>query len=92
MQNTQSINAPSQETGIKCPEQSCDGSIVQKRSKRGKIFYGCNRFPDCKFATWDKPVDKECPLCGSKFLVEKSTKKDGTYLVCPTEGCGFKEG
>ena len=90
--NTQSINAPSQETGIKCPEQSCDGSIVQKRSKRGKIFYGCNRFPDCKFATWDKPVDKECPLCGSKFLVEKSTKKDGTYLVCPTEGCGFKEG
>jgi DNA topoisomerase-1 len=90
--NTQSANANNggEKTGVNCPEKDCDGMIVQRTSKRGKIFFGCSRFPDCTFATWDKPVSKECPECGANFLVEKSTKKQGTFLACHTKGCGFK--
>jgi len=62
-----------------------------KKSKRGKIFYGCNRYPECKYAIWDKPVNKKCPLCGADFLVEKTTKKEGTFLACIVKDCGFKE-
>jgi DNA topoisomerase-1 len=68
----------------------CPGEIVQKTSKRGKIFYGCSRYPECDFATWDKPVNQTCPLCGAKFLVEKSSKKEGRYLTCINKDCGFK--
>jgi len=90
--NTQSTNANNggDKTGVNCPEPGCAGELVQRTSKRGKIFYGCSRFPDCDFATWDKPVPKECPKCGAKFLLEKTTKKQGTFLVCHTKGCGFK--
>jgi len=78
-------------TGIKCPDPDCDGEIVERVSKRGKIFYGCSQFPKCNFAAWDKPVDKPCPECGSKYLVEKSTKKQGEFLACPDKKCGYKE-
>ncbi len=90
---TESLNAngPGKDTGVKCPEKNCDGQIVEKKSRRGKIFYSCNRYPDCKFATWDKPVAKKCPDCGSSFLVEKSTKKAGQFLACNTKGCNYKE-
>lgn len=53
---------------LDCP--NCDGSIVEKKTKRGKIFYGCSNYPTCKFATWDKPINEFCPSCG-KILVEK---------------------
>jgi DNA topoisomerase I len=85
-----SSNGSGEKTGVDCPEPDCDGELLQRSSKRGKIFYGCSRFPDCTFATWDKPVAKECPECGAKFLVEKTTKKQGTFLACNTKGCGFK--
>ncbi|MBW2407907.1 MAG: type I DNA topoisomerase [Deltaproteobacteria bacterium] len=90
--NTLSTNSNSsgEKTGVDCPEQDCNGGLVQRSSKRGKIFYGCSRYPDCTFATWDKPVTKECPECGAKFLLEKTTKKQGTFLTCHTKGCGFK--
>lgn len=79
------------DTGVPCPEKGCDGTIVEKRSKRGKVFYGCNKYPDCSFAIWDKPIPRPCDLCGAPYLVEKTTKRDGTFLKCLTEGCGFKE-
>ena len=63
-----------------CPK--CDGMIVEKKTKRGKIFYGCNHYPKCDFASWDKPV-KKCPQCG-EIMVEK--KKE---IVCST--CGYTE-
>ena len=63
-----------------CPK--CDGMIVEKKSKRGKIFYGCNHYPKCDYASWDKPV-KKCPQCG-EIMVEK--KKE---IVCST--CGYTE-
>ena len=54
-----------------CPE--CSGKIIERKTKRGKIFYGCNNYPKCKFASWDKPVEGKCPECG-KYLVEKDGK------------------
>jgi DNA topoisomerase-1 len=91
--HTQSLqpNGAGKETGVKCPEKGCGGDIVEKHSRRGKIFYGCNRYPDCSFATWDKPVPATCPQCGADFLVEKTTKRAGTFLSCLTEGCGYQE-
>ena len=91
--STYSVNsvAPGKETGVDCPEKNCDGKVVEKQSKRGKIFYGCSNYPDCNFATWDKPVNNTCPVCEAVFLVEKSTKKKGSFLACLTEGCGYTE-
>jgi len=79
-----------QTTGVKCPEENCSGELVQKISKKGKIFYSCSRFPKCKFATWDKPVPKKCPRCGKPFLLEKKTKKT-TVLQCMDTECGYSE-
>jgi DNA topoisomerase-1 len=64
---------------------------VERQSKRGKIFYGCNRYPDCTFATWDKPVAQSCPVCGSAYLLQKNTKRDGDFVICPDKECGYKE-
>jgi DNA topoisomerase-1 len=91
--NTQSLNSngANSKIGIKCPENGCDGDIVERKSKRGKIFYGCSRFPKCEFASWDKPIAQDCPQCGAKLLVEKTTKKQGTFLTCLSKECGFKE-
>ena len=91
--NTQSLNSngSGKAIGVSCPQKDCPGEVVERSSKRGKIFYGCNRFPECTFATWDKPIDRECPICDAKFLVEKTTKKEGTFITCLTEDCGFKE-
>ncbi len=67
--------------GMKCPK--CEkGEIVEKRTKRKKIFYGCNRFPECDFALWDKPTKEKCPKCGS-IMVEKNKKN---YPIRNAEG------
>jgi len=77
-------------TGVKCPEENCEGELVQKISKRGKVFFSCSTFPKCKFATWDKPIPKKCPQCGKPFLLEKKTK-NGTVLQCMDNACGYSE-
>ena len=81
---------PPKPTGVACPECG-EGEMLEKRSRRGKTFWSCSRFPQCKFALWAKPVNQECPECGARYLLEKTTKKAGTQLVCNTEGCGYKE-
>lgn len=53
-----------------CPK--CDGMIVEKKTKRGKVFYGCNHYPKCKFASWDKPVEEKCPNCGGTLVEKKN--------------------
>ncbi len=90
--NTQSThsNGPETKTGVTCPENGCEGELIQKKSKKGKLFYGCNRYPDCNFATWNKPIPESCPQCGTGFLVEKTTKKDGTFNSCLTPGCRYQ--
>ena len=63
----------------KCP--NCGGDIVEKRSKRGKVFYGCNNYPKCKTAYWDKPTGEKCKECGN-MLTEKTTRNKTTIKCC----------
>lgn len=74
--------------GIQCPDDG--GELVQRRTKRGKVFYSCGNYPRCKFATWYKPVAKHCPSCGAGILIEKRTKKE-EVIACLKKECGFKE-
>ncbi|XEC97098.1 type I DNA topoisomerase [Paenibacillus tarimensis] len=61
--------------GVECPKCS-EGKIIERRSKKGRIFYGCDQYPGCEFVSWDKPVGKPCPKCG-QFLVEKRNRRGG---------------
>jgi DNA topoisomerase-1 len=78
-------------TGVVCPECR-EGELTEKKSRYGKMFYSCNRYPQCKFALWDLPVEKPCPKCGFPLLVKKVYKREGEFLKCPKEGCDYKEG
>lgn len=78
-----------QTTGVSCPRPECTGELVVKKSKRGKVFYGCSQYPNCDRVYWDKPVLEKCPNCDSPFLLEKTTKKAGTFRHCPNEECGY---
>jgi DNA topoisomerase-1 len=80
-----------QETvGVSCPRPGCKGEIVVKKSKRGKAFYGCSEYPKCNIVYWDKPVLETCPQCNAPFLLEKTTKKTGTFRYCANEDCGYR--
>jgi DNA topoisomerase-1 len=78
------------ETGVDCPECG-KGKIVERKSKRGKLFFGCDRYPDCTFVLWNRPIARPCPNCKAPYLVEKFTKKEGRRLLCEQEGCGYSE-
>ncbi|HET7113286.1 MAG TPA: type I DNA topoisomerase [Pyrinomonadaceae bacterium] len=80
-----------QETvGVSCSRPGCKGEIVVKKSKRGKAFYGCSEYPNCNVVYWDKPVLETCPQCNAPFLLEKTTKKQGTFRYCADESCGYR--
>jgi DNA topoisomerase-1 len=69
--------------GLKCPKCK-EGEILERKTKRGKrTFYGCTRYPECDFASWDKPVDRQCTSCGSLYLVLKYSQAKGEYWKCP---------
>jgi len=74
-------------TGVLCPKDAAD--IVERKSRRGKVFYGCVNYPDCDFTLWNRPVAEQCPDCGAPFLVEKITKRHGRQLVCNSEECEY---
>ena len=79
-------------TDIPCPMEGCQGLLVPRVSKKKGIrFFGCSRYPECNFLLWGNPVKGPCPKCGAPFLVEKSSKKEGTYLACHKKECGYKE-
>jgi len=69
--------------GISCPKQDCPGSIVERRTRRGKIFYGCSNYPECDFASWYLPLSTPCENCGSPYLEQRNTQKQGKFLYCP---------
>jgi len=78
------------DTGIACPLE-CGGTLLRRKSKRGRYFYGCSSFPKCRFATWDEPVDQPCPKCGKRVLLRKTRVKTGTVVSCRDESCGYKQ-
>ncbi|XXM73508.1 type I DNA topoisomerase [Lysinibacillus sphaericus] len=74
------------EIGVKCPK--CEkGNIIERKSKKKRIFYGCDQYPECDFLSWDKPIERKCPKC-SELLVEKKLKK-GNQIQCTN--CDYKE-
>ena len=90
---TQSLNQDNKpvSTGVACPNEKCDGEIMEKKTRRGKIFYGCNKYPECDYALWYKPIKRQCPECNFPFIIEKKTKRKGHYFACPQKSCDFEE-
>ena len=75
-------------TGVKCPKCG-QGDVIQRKSKYGKVFYGCSKYPDCDFVSWNEPVNEKCPECSS-YLVKKITKKE-SMLQCSNPNCSFSK-
>jgi len=98
--HTQAIKNKEDDLNVHCPK-CVEGELVQKKTKRGKLFYGCNRYPDCDFALWYKPYIKDvkgtkdkkeiikCPKCDN-VLVEKNTKK-ANLIACSNKECDYKQ-
>ena len=78
------------DTGVKCPKCG-KGTMLKRKSRRGKIFYSCSTYPDCDYAVWNEPVEGPCPDCGWPILTVKTTKKRGTERVCPQPDCKYAE-
>ena len=79
-------------TEFPCPTPGCSGMLVSRVArKKGLKFLGCSRYPECKTMIWGKPVKEPCPQCQAPFLVEKTTKKDGTVWSCANKECGYQE-
>jgi len=76
-------------TGVPCPKCGT-GELAERRSKRGKTFYGCNRYPECDFVAWSKPLAEACPNCGSPYLLEKFLKS-GHFAECPNKECKYRK-
>ncbi|MGT2883919.1 type I DNA topoisomerase [Streptococcus ferus] len=84
--NTKAIT---KEIGVTCP--ICHkGQVIERKTKRNRLFYGCDRYPECDFTSWDKPVGRECPKSGD-FLVEKKVRGGGKQVICSNEACDYKE-
>lgn len=77
------------EIGIKCPV--CHQPIVEKKTKRGRKFYGCSNYPDCDYLTWNKPVAEPCPKCGSMMYEGKPKKGQAPFAYCGNEECNYQK-
>ena len=75
-------------TIMPCPVEACGGNIAQRRSRRGKTFYGCTNYPRCTFSVWQRPVPQACPQCAASYMLEKQTKKHGVTWQCST--CNYQ--
>ncbi len=75
--------------GVVCPDDG--GGLAERKSRFGKMFYGCVNYPNCKFAAWDRPVPGPCPTCGATYLLSKASKRDGKYLACPNKECDYRQ-
>jgi DNA topoisomerase-1 len=76
--------------GVDCPRKDCGGFMTAKRSRRGKVFYGCSNYSKngCDFVLWDRPIAEECPQCHAPFLTKRENRR-GTRVRCVSEGCGY---
>jgi DNA topoisomerase-1 len=77
------------EIGLLCPECG-QGQVVERKGRWGRFFYGCRRYPECKFTAYHKPIAEPCPDCGRAYLLEKETKKEGKVVYCGNEACHYK--
>jgi DNA topoisomerase-1 len=79
-------------TDIDCPKPDCKGELAQRRTKRGRVFYGCSEYRNsgCDFVVWGNPAKEECPNCKASFLVATNKKNGGRNLKCISEGCEYK--
>jgi len=78
------------DTGVTCPK--CNkGTLLKRKSRRGKIFYSCSTYPKCDYALWNEPIAEPCPKCGWPILTIKTTKTRGTEKVCPQKECDYAE-
>jgi DNA topoisomerase-1 len=75
--------------GVSCPK-ACGGYISEKRSRRGRTFYGCSSYPRCDFVSWDRPRNEPCPKCGSAYLLDKFSKRTGPFVACPNKECDYR--
>lgn len=75
--------------GVACPDCK-QGFLTERRSFRGKVFFGCNRYPECRFVAWDRPLAEACPQCQSPYLLQKFSKRDGPWVGCPNKACGYR--
>jgi DNA topoisomerase-1 len=76
-------------TGVSCPEQGCEGMLVERTSKKGKIFYACNQYPNCRFVMWNEPIAGTCPECGTPVLEAKHPKRSDAFIKCRKKGCKY---
>ena len=76
------------DTGVKCPK--CGGSIVERKTRRGRKFYGCKNYPDCDYTTWDTPLKDTCPVCGS-FMLRHQYKNGRALVYCSNDACSTRE-
>lgn len=76
------------DTEVTCPKCK-QGHILERKSRRGKIFFSCEHYPKCDYALWNKPINESCPECKWPILAVKTTKRNGTEKVCPQQNCRF---
>ncbi len=79
--NTKAITKP---LDIKC--LACGGNIIQRKSRSGRIFYGCDNYPNCSFVSWDLPIEAKCESCGTQ-LTQKTGRDGNTLTICPNKDC-----
>lgn len=75
------------DTGIECPVCH-QGTLIERKSRFGKLFYSCSTYPTCNYAVWNPPINEACPQCGWPVMTVKTTKRRGTEKVCPQKACG----
>ena len=79
------------EIGVACPK-CAEGQLVERRGKRRRVFFGCNRYPECDFIIWDRPVGRACPECGQPLIIKRSGKGEGTETIqCSSGECSHAE-
>jgi len=79
-----------EDTGVTCP-QCGKGTLLKKKSRKGKVFFSCSTYPKCNYATWNEPMAGPCPRCGWPILTLKVTKTKGAEVVCPQAECKYSE-
>jgi len=73
-------------TGVDCPK-GCGGRLTERRSRHGRVFFGCSSWPACDAVVWDRPLPDPCPRCGHPYLVERRTPAGALVVACPSARC-----